>query len=284
MNKTFVKKRINISDTTELKKQLRARGINTVCESALCPNIGECFAKKTATFLICGNICTRGCSFCGVTAGRPLPLDPSEPERISEAVKKFCIRYAVITSVTRDDLSDGGASHFVNTVNAVRAGNAGVRVEILVPDFKGNTEPAKTVFGCKPDVFAHNIETVPAFYSKVRHNADYKRSLALLESASKHGLVTKSGLMLGLGETEQEIAGVMKDLVSVNCKILTIGQYLAPSKSHYPVQRFIDDGEFIRLKESALSLGFSACAAGSYVRSSYNAQDMAAEFKTKLAN
>jgi len=210
-----------------------------------------------------------------VKKGSPSPLDPAEPERISKAIHCFGIKYAVITSVTRDDLLDGGAAHFVNTVNAVRAGNPGVRIELLVPDFHGDKNSAKTVFGCAPDVFGHNIETVPSLYNKIRPDADYKRSLSLLESAAKTGLITKSGLMLGLGETEQEIVCVMKDLIAVKCKILTFGQYLAPSKSHYPVQKLLDDSEFLKLKETALKLGFLECAAGSYVRSSYNAKDMA---------
>jgi lipoyl synthase len=276
MNKMFSKKRINLSDIGELKKQLHRMGVNTVCESALCPNIGECFAKKTATFLICGNICTRGCSFCGVTKGSPAPLDAAEPERISKAIRCFGARYAVITSVSRDDLLDGGAGHFVNTLKAIRADNPAVRVEILVPDFCGEKKSAETVFSSQPDVFAHNIETVPSLYDKARHGADYNRSLLLLENAANSGLVTKSGLMLGLGETEPEIIRVMNDLISVRCKILTIGQYLAPSRTHYAVQRLLDDDEFIKLRETALNLGFSACASGSYVRSSYNAQDMVA--------
>ena len=272
--KEFIKKHINLSQTSELKKMLRSGKLHTVCESALCPNIGECFAKKTATFLICGDICTRGCGFCGVPKGVPAALDKAEPERVSAAVKSMGLKYVVITSVTRDDLKDGGAAHFASTVGFIRGENPGVKVEVLVPDFKGMDEPAKTVFLSKPDVFSHNMETVPSLYTKARQGSNYERSLRLLEKAAKSGLVTKSGLMLGLGETIAEIVEVMNDLHNKGCSILTIGQYIAPGKRNIEAGMYYSQDEFDELKSTALAIGFKNCASSPYVRSSYMAEEM----------
>ncbi len=274
MDKHFVKKHISLADTANIKNILRAKNLHTVCESALCPNIGECFAKNTATFLIAGSVCTRGCTFCGVSKGSPAPLDAGEPERISKTVSDMDLRYVVITSVTRDDLSDGAASHFANTVARLRADNPAIKIETLVPDFGGSKTSAAVVFNSRPDVFSHNIETVPSLYSRVRQGADYERSLGLLGEASKFGLTAKSGLMLGLGETLKEVTASMKDLISRGVKILTLGQYLAPSREHVGVFKHYTDNEFLNLKETALKLGFSNCASGTYVRSSYLAEQM----------
>ena len=274
MNKAFSKKHINLAEIASLKKSFRSRGLHTVCESALCPNIGECFARNTATFLIAGAICTRGCSFCGVSKGNPAPLDAGEPENISRAVAEMNLRYIVITSVTRDDLADGGASHFARTVIRLKADNPELKIETLVPDFGGSKISAFVVFNSKPDVFSHNIETVPSLYPKVRQGADYERSLTLLENASKAGLTVKSGLMLGLGETESEVICAMKDLLIRGVKILTLGQYLAPSRRHLGVFKHYSDEEFLKFNETALRLGFSNCASGTYVRSSYLAEQM----------
>jgi len=274
MNNTFTKKRISLAETSSLKKMLRSGKLHTVCESALCPNIGECFSKKTATFLICGDICTRGCGFCGVTKGQPATLDKTEPERITAAVNSMGLRYAVITSVTRDDLPDGGAGHFAKTIACLRAANRWLKIETLVPDFNGSNPSASIVFNARPDVFSHNIETVPSLYIKARRGADYQRSLKLIENASTFGLKTKSGLMLGLGETYNEILSVMKDIFNTGCSILTLGQYLAPTKQHISVDRYYSADEFADLKSKALSIGFSNCASAPYVRSSYLAEDM----------
>lgn len=274
MSDTFIKKRIKLSDVSGLKKRLRAGGLHTVCESALCPNIGECFARNTATFLICGNLCTRACAFCGVPKGIPLPLDAGEPARLASAVKNFNLSYVVITSVTRDDLADGGAGHFAAVIAAVRRENPGIKVEVLTPDFGGDPNAARTVFASRPEVFAHNLETVPSLYPKIRAGAVYERSLALLKSAADAGLVVKSGLMLGLDETKDETLAVMRDLLANGCAMLTLGQYLAPAKANFTVARHLRESEFEELKNTALSMGFTACAAGPYVRSSYRAEEL----------
>jgi lipoic acid synthetase len=255
-----------------LKPALRKHNVNTVCESARCPNIGECFAKKQATFLIAGTTCTRGCAFCAIKAGRPDALDASEPARIANIVKELKLSYVVITSVTRDDLGDGGALHFCETVAAVRAKNPGTKIEILVPDFQGNRFAARDSFACKPDVYSHNLETVPRLYEAARIGASFERSLELLDRAHRAGLLTKSGLMLGLGETIEEVRDTMKALRAAHCDILTLGQYLAPADGKYPVQREVGVAEFDTLKAEALALGFKACASAPYVRSSYLAE------------
>ena len=259
---------------TSLKKLFKNHSLNTVCQSAKCPNIGECFSRGVATFLIAGDICTRNCSFCAIRKGQPLPLDTGEPARVAENIRNLGIRYAVITSVTRDDLPDGGAGHFFNTVKAIRRLNPKTRIEILVPDFGGKRESLETAISCKPDVLAHNIETVPRLYSEVRKGANYFHSLELLSWAKCNKMTTKSGLMLGLGETEDEIIAVMDDLSNIGCDILTFGQYLAPSKNHFSVKSCVSQKTFDKFKNIALKKGFKRCLSGTYVRSSYLAEEI----------
>ncbi len=262
-----------------LKKVLRANQLHTVCEEASCPNLGECFAHGTATFLIMGDICTRRCPFCDVAHGRPDPLDENEPRQLALTVKMMGLSHVVITSVDRDDLRDGGASHFVACIQSVRASNPKTRIEILVPDFRGRMERALQILRqAPPDVFNHNLETVPRLYRKVRPGSDYQWSLDLLERF-KHAhaeIPCKSGLMLGLGETIAEVEQVMQDMRAHGVEMLTLGQYLQPSKHHLPLDRFVHPDEFERLRESADRLGFSHVASGPMVRSSYHADRQAA--------
>lgn len=251
-------------------------GLNTVCSSAMCPNQGECFAKKTATFLILGDICTRGCRFCAVEKGRPKSVDSSEPYRVASAVKGLGLRHAVVTSVTRDDLCDGGAAHFVNTVRAIREVQKEITLEVLTPDFGGRTDLIDIVANECPQVFNHNVETVPRLYHHVRPGAEYARSLALLKRVKERqpGIYTKSGLMVGLGEEFSELKQVLKDLRVSGCDIVTVGQYLQPTPSHLRVKEFIKPEVFEDLKEIALEMGFFYAICGPFVRSSYNAGDI----------
>lgn len=261
-----------------LKQLLRAHKLNTVCEEASCPNLGECFTHGTATFMIMGRVCTRRCPFCDVAHGRPAALDASEPEQLAEAVAAMGLRFVVITSVDRDDLRDGGAAHFVACIRAVRAASPGIHVETLVPDFRGRLERAIDVLGeALPDVFNHNLETVPRLYRAVRPGADYQHSLALLaEFKARHpGVPTKSGLMVGLGETNEEIVQVMRDLRARRVDMLTIGQYLQPSRHHLPVERFATPEEFHDFERLGRELGFRNVASGPLVRSSYHAEQQA---------
>ena len=254
-------------------------GLHTVCQEAACPNLAECFHHGTATFMIMGDICTRRCPFCDVAHGRPLALDQDEPARLAGAVRKMRLRYVVITSVDRDDLMDGGAGHYAACIQAVRAANPGIKVEILVPDFRGRMEQALEMLGATPpDVLNHNLETVPRLYKSVRPGADYQWSLDLLQRFKQDnpGIPTKSGLMLGLGETLEEIRQVMQDLRLHGCELLTVGQYLQPSPHHLPVSRYVTPAEFEQLKTFGESLGFSHVASGPFVRSSYHADIQAA--------
>jgi len=255
---------------------LRESRLHTVCEEAGCPNMWECFARETATFMILGDRCTRNCRFCGVTHGIPGPADPKEPERVAEAAARLHLRYIVVTSVTRDDLSDGGAALFAQTVIAICRKIPGARVEVLIPDFQGDTSALQTVLSASPDIVNHNMETVARLYAAARPGADYERSLTLLEKvrALAPDLPTKSGLMLGLGETDKEIHAALVDLRRVDCTILTLGQYLQPSKSHLPVRRYIAPEIFDRWRETALALGFAEAACGPLVRSSYRAAEI----------
>ncbi len=265
-----------------LKAILRRQGLHTVCEEASCPNLGECFGHGTATFMIMGDICTRRCPFCDVSHGRPLPLDPDEPRRLAETVRAMALRYVVITSVDRDDLRDGGAAHFAACIQAIRAATPATRIEILVPDFRGRMASALEALAAAPaDVFNHNLETVPRLYRQVRPGADYHASLALLQQhkARLPDVPTKSGLMLGLGETLDEVEAVLADLRAHGCDMLTLGQYLQPSKYHLPVRRFITPEAFDRLAETARAMGFRNVASGPMVRSSYHADLQAAEGK-----
>ena len=251
--------------------------LNTVCQSAKCPNRGECFASGTATFLIMGDACTRGCRFCAVEARAPAPLDPDEPRRVAEAAGRLGLRHVVVTSVTRDDLADGGAAHFVAVVEALRAELPDAAVEVLTSDFAGRLESVDTVAAARPDVFNHNLETVPRLYENVRPGADYCRSLRVLRRVgeTQRDLPTKSGIMLGLGETPDEVREVMLDLLGNGVRMLTLGQYLRPSQAHLPVAEFVDPSVFAQLARDAYKLGFSAVASAPYVRSSYHAGELA---------
>lgn len=267
------------SQAERVKQLLREQRLHTVCEEASCPNLPECFGHGTATFMIMGDICTRRCPFCDVAHGRPLALDAEEPESLARTVATMGLRYVVITSVDRDDLRDGGAGHFAACIRAVRAHNPGIRVEILVPDFRKRVPQALDVLGSElPDVFNHNLETVPRLYRQARPGADYAGSLALIARfKERHPQVpTKSGLMLGLGETLAEVEQVLRDLRGHSCDMLTIGQYLAPSVHHLPVERYAPPAEFDALGELARGMGFVNVASGPLVRSSYHADQQAA--------
>jgi lipoic acid synthetase len=253
--------------------------LNTVCQSAKCPNRGECFSAGTATFLIMGDACTRGCRFCAVETKTPLPLDPDEPRRVGEAAARLGLRHVVITAVTRDDVPDGGAAHFVEVIRSVRSAVPQVAVEVLTSDFAGRFEDVDSVAAALPDVFNHNLETVPRLYSEVRPGADYARSLAVLARVgqTQPDLHTKSGLMLGLGETPEEVVEVMADLLGSGVSMLTLGQYLRPSQKHLPVAEFVEPEAFARLSREAYRLGFSAVASAPFVRSSYHAGELVSE-------
>jgi len=253
---------------------LRDHQLHSVCEEANCPNLGECFQRGTATFMILGDVCTRRCPFCDVAHGKPLGPDPQEPQHLAEAVQVMGLRYVVVTSVTRDDLPDGGAGQFARCVAEIRKQAKNTKVEILVPDFRRRTDPALDILGIRlPDVFNHNLETVPRIYAESRPGADYQESLQLLQRFKKTypGIPTKSGLMVGLGETDAEILDAMRDLREHDCDMLTIGQYLCPSRHHLPVQRYVPPEQFERFKELGLEMGFSQVASGPLVRSSYQA-------------
>jgi lipoic acid synthetase len=254
---------------------LRELKLETVCENARCPNRPECYSRRTATFMILGNVCTRPCGFCSVPRGEPLELEDDEPARVAEASVRLGLRHVVITSVTRDDLPDGGADHFRRTILAVRE-RTGAAVEVLTPDFLGDWQAVDCVLSAAPEVYNHNMETVPRLYKKVRGRADYQRSLDLLAHVkkSKPQTVTKSGLMLGLGETTEELLDVLADLRAVACDTLTLGQYLAPTLKHIPVKRFVPPAEFDELAQMARGLGFTHVASGPLVRSSYHADEM----------
>ncbi|MEI5998424.1 lipoyl synthase [Paraburkholderia bengalensis] len=257
---------------------LREHRLHSVCEEAMCPNIGECFAQRTATFMIMGGICTRRCAFCDVAHGRPLPLDEAEPERLADAVAALKLRYVVITSVDRDDLRDGGAAHFARCVARLRECVPGIRVEVLTPDFRGRIERALDALSSSwPDVFNHNVETVPSLYRAARAGADYRGSLALLARVKRANdrVVTKTGLMVGLGERDDELLATMRDIREHDVDVLTIGQYLAPSKFHMPVKRYVTPQTFDAFREAGLKLGFREVVSGPLVRSSYHAGETA---------
>ncbi|HFE32209.1 MAG TPA: lipoyl synthase [Gammaproteobacteria bacterium] len=263
----------------QLKNTLRENNLHTVCEEAACPNLGECFSKGTATFMIMGDICTRRCPFCDVGHGRPNPLDPEEPENVARTIRNMKLRYVVLTSVDRDDLRDGGAQHFVDCIRSTREHNPEIRIEILTPDFRGRMDLALDILGeAPPDVFNHNLESVPRLYRKIRPGADYAWSLTLLQRFKQRhpGVPTKSGLMLGLGEELDEVEQVLRDLRDHGVEMLTLGQYLQPSRDHLPVERFVTPDEFKQLEQLAYDLGFDQVASGPMVRSSYHA-DLQAE-------
>jgi len=280
----WLRKRVPAGGEAEHVRRLLAElDLETVCSGAHCPNLPECFARGTATFMILGRSCTRSCRFCAVPSGPPGPPRPDEPEAVAEAAVRLGLRHVVVTSVTRDDLSDGGADHFARTVRAIRRRLPETRVEVLVPDFQGRAADIETVCRAGPDVVNHNVETVPRLYPSVRPEADYRRSLAVLAEARRladacgRPCRTKSGLMVGLGETPDEVRRVLADLRRVGCGIVTIGQYLAPSKRHVPVARFVEPGEFEAWEAEARAMGFAAVAAGPFVRSSYRAERVFAE-------
>lgn len=267
----------------ETRRVVRDLGLHTVCEEARCPNLGECWSHRTATFMLLGDTCTRNCSFCAVTHGRPLPVDPEEPENVARAVARLGLAHVVITSVNRDDLADGGAAHFAATVEAVKAQAPGTRVEVLVPDFQGSMASVATVIAAPVDVFNHNVETVPRLYKRVRPGARYDRSLAVLAAARDSGKrrLTKAGLMVGVGERVDEVLGVLRDLRTVGCAIVTIGQYLRPSGSQVAVERYVTPEEFDALRQEAAGMGFSHVESGPLVRSSYHAWAQVAEIVQK---
>ncbi len=262
------------ADYRRVPELLRRGGLHTVCEEARCPNQGECFSRGTATFLILGDRCTRDCRFCSVAHGPSGPPDPDEPVRVAEAVREMGLHYVVITSVTRDDLADGGASLYAETIREIRGRSPAVLVEVLIPDFQGDRHALQTVLEMRPDVLNHNLETVPRLYRSVRPGAAYRRSLELLERVGAHdpAIPAKSGLMLGLGESSGEIEETLRDLRGAGCSLLTLGQYLQPTRGHLPVERFVPPDEFEAWRRVALDLGFTEVASGPFVRSSYRAE------------
>jgi lipoic acid synthetase len=273
----WLKKRIPpFRDLQKVKSILSETDLHTVCQEARCPNLGECFSRGTATFLILGRVCTRGCGFCAVERDAPARPDEAEPERVAQAVQKMSIHYVVITSVTRDDLADGGASSFAETIRAIRALNPKINIEVLIPDFKGDLRSLKAVLKECPEVLNHNIETISRLYPRVRPLADYKRSLNLLKRSKEDcpHIPTKSGFMLGLGETQEEVLELLRDLREVGCDFLTIGQYLQPRQDRLPVVRFIPPEEFEEYKRIGEEMGFRAVASGPFVRSSFHASEM----------
>ncbi len=258
----------------DVKRMLREHSLHTVCEEASCPNIGECFSKGTATFMILGDLCTRRCPFCDVGHGKPLPPDPKEPDHLAKSISLLQLKYVVITSVDRDDLRDGGAQHFVDCLSAIRKSSPQTRLEILTPDFRGRLDIALDILGNSlPDVLNHNMETVPRLYKLARPGADYAHSLKLLKDfkARYPGVITKSGLMLGLGETDEEVLQAMRDLREHDVEMLTLGQYLQPSTGHLPVLRYVHPDTFAMFEKAALEMGFTHAACGPMVRSSYHA-------------
>jgi lipoic acid synthetase len=264
------------SSTNEVIALLRGLSLHTVCQEAQCPNQSECFGNQTATFMILGDLCSRNCTFCAVDHGVQEPPSPDEPKRVAEAVSRLGLRYVVLTSVSRDDLADGGSSHFASTIRAISMFGDDILVEVLVPDFQGSTQALATVLSAQPSVLNHNVETVPRLYPAVRPQAKYLRSIRLLEEAKSLNpeIVTKSGFMVGLGEKPEEVSGLLLDLRKAGCDLVTIGQYLRPSKEHHPVVEYIHPELFKAYRQEAKTLGFQGVAAGPYVRSSYQAEKL----------
>lgn len=264
------------ADYRDIRDTVDRLGLHTICEEARCPNRWECWNARTATFLILGDICTRRCHYCSVATGRPLPVDVSEPRRVAEAVQAMQLRHAVITSVNRDELPDGGSGIFAETIRTVRHLNPGCTIEVLIPDFEGDEAALTTVLNARPEILNHNIETVPRLFPSIRPQGKYDRSIELLARAKRRGATTKSGLIIGMGESEEEIRQVMRDVRQVGCDIMTIGQYLQPTKDHLPVARFYHPDEFATFKAEGLALGFTHVESGPLVRSSYHAEQQAA--------
>ena len=265
----------------EVREIVDTNELHTVCKSAQCPNMGECWSRGTATVMILGNICTRSCTFCAIQTGRPTELDLGEPARVAESIAKMDLKHAVVTSVARDDLKDGGASVWAATIRAIHHRQPECAVEVLTADFRGQQEYLDVVLDACPDIFNHNLETVKRLQRPIRKTARYDRSLWVLEHAKSRGFTTKSGIMLGIGETEDEIKEVLQDMQNVGVDILTIGQYLQPTKKHQPIDRWVSPAEFAKWKEYALSIGFGACESGPLVRSSYHADEQSAMFDVR---
>lgn len=268
----------------EVAGLLKEQKLNTVCRSARCPNIGECWGRGTATFMVMGEICTRGCRFCNIATGKPKPLDPDEPRRLAEAAAQMRLKWVVVTSVDRDDLPDGGAGHFVSVVSELRAALPGVGIECLVPDFRKKPMAVEVMMECPPDILNHNIETVPRLYRRIRPGADYRRSLDLLRAFADQGLVTKSGMFVGIGEEMDEVREVMRDMRAHDVRSLTVGQYLRPTAEHAPVARYVPPVEFDELAAFAYSIGFDHVASGPLVRSSYRAEEAVERYGMKLGH
>jgi lipoic acid synthetase len=269
--------KIRLKSNPELaavRQLIQQQGLHTVCESAHCPNLNDCWSRKTATFMILGEVCTRNCRFCAVGWGKPMPLDAAEPHRIAAAVQAMGLRYVVLTSVTRDDLLDGGAQHWAATIRAIRELNPDSLIEVLIPDFQGDIDALNTLFTAFPEVIGHNLETVPELYSRARPQANYHRSLEILRRAKEAGFVTKTGIMIGLGETAEQVQTLIRDAVAVGCDILTIGQYLQPTPAHLPVARYIGQAEFTAYQQYGLAAGLKHVYAGPLVRSSFHAAEV----------
>jgi lipoic acid synthetase len=270
--RSWLNKKIELGKCYDMQKMLNGLRLNTVCQEAVCPNISECFSEKQATFMILGRACTRNCRFCNIEKASPAPIDTEEPNRIAEAVKILGLDYIVITSVTRDDLDDGGAGAFAETILSIRKRANNIKIEVLIPDFQGKKDSIKKVIDARPDIINHNIETVPRLYKDVRPQADYNRSLALLSIVKElSSIYTKSGIMVGLGESAEEILEALSDLKEAGCDFLSIGQYLSPSRNHYPVKEYVAPDTFNYYKEKAQELGFLHVESAPYVRSSYHA-------------
>ncbi|NLI54451.1 MAG: lipoyl synthase [Clostridiales bacterium] len=269
----WLRKKIDPIAEAKMTALLRSLELHTVCEGANCPNRSECFISRTATFMILGDTCTRGCRYCAVTKGSPQPLDPDEPRHIAEAASTLGLKHIVVTSVTRDDLPDGGAAHFARTVEALHNRLPDSTVEVLIPDFLGDAAALQRVIDSRPDIINHNVETIPSLYSAIRPQADYARSLTVLRRVKQAGVLSKTGFMVGLGETHAQVLALMDDLVAVGCDMLTIGQYLQPSKHHVPVEEFITPQQFEEYKAAALEKGIRSVASGPFVRSSYHAAE-----------
>jgi lipoic acid synthetase len=271
---TWLKVRFSVNENFKDLREIVSRNeLHTVCQEARCPNQSECWGRGTATLMILGDVCTRSCGFCAVKTGRPPTYDRSEPYRVAEAVRKMNLKHVVITSVNRDELPDQGATVWAETIQEIRNASPGTSVEVLVPDFKGEFEPLKMVIDAQPEIFSHNIETVPALYRRVRPQAKYERSLEVLKISKEHGMTTKSGIMVGLGETFDQVLDVLRDGRSVDLDIFNIGQYLQPTKSHLPVERFVHPDEFAEYKKFGMSIGYKHVESGPLVRSSYHAEE-----------
>jgi len=280
----FKKKMPDPAHLASMRALFQELSLHTICESAICPNLGDCFSRKTATFLLLGNICTRNCTFCAVGKGVPGPLDENEPEHLAEAVDKLELRHVVVTSVSRDDLPDGGASHFARTITLLKERGDDLSIEVLIPDFLGSPGSIETVVAAQPDVINHNMETVSRLYPEVRPQADFQRSLRLIGRVKEMDsrIVTKSGVMVGLGETRDELMQTMQELRGVNCDLLTIGQYLQPSSRHHPVVRYVPPDEFLEYEKTGKDMGFRDVASAPLVRSSFNAAQLYARAKMEL--